>query len=148
MPRFFHREEVYGVETAVSTGAWVSVITACVPILVALVGIIPTIISNRKKTEESIQSLQATLDRHIREDEDQTAQNRRYRILRFYDELCEHKRHSESHFEDIMDDIGEYKVYCGKHKDDFRNGRGEAAMEYIEETYKRLKASGDFLVHN
>ena len=28
---------------------WISVLEACVPILVALVGIIPTIISNRKR---------------------------------------------------------------------------------------------------
>ena len=128
-------------------GGWLGVIQACVPILVALVGIIPTIVSNRKKTQESIDSLKKSLDAHIKEDEDQTARNKRYRILRFYDELCEKQRHSESHFEDILEDIGDYKLYCAKHKDDFKNGRGEAAMEYIEATYKKLKASGDFLAH-
>lgn len=32
----------------------VQILTACAPILVALIGIIPTVVANRKKTEKSI----------------------------------------------------------------------------------------------
>ena len=123
---------------------WVSVLTACVPILVALVGIIPTIISNRKKTQDDIEKLQKTLNGHIREDEDDRARNQRYRILRFYDEICEGRRHSESHFEDILDDISNYEKYCKTHKD-FKNSRGAIAMKEIEETYRKIKSKGGFL---
>ena len=123
---------------------WVTVLQACVPILVALVGIIPTIISNRKKTDESIKNLQTTLDGHIREDENEKARNQRYRILRFYDEICSGTKHSESHFEDILDDISNYEQYCATHKD-FHNSRGTIAMKEIEETYKELKRKGSFL---
>lgn len=131
---------------------WISVIQACAPILVALVGIIPTIISNRKKTEDAIKQtedtikqVQKTLDAHIREDENERARNQRYRILRFYDEICENRRHSESHYEDILDDISEYEAYCIKHPD-FRNNRGVIAMQQIQEVYKKIKSEGQFLV--
>jgi hypothetical protein len=138
---------------------WVlKILTACVPILVALVGIIPTVVSNRKKTQESIKEsqeaakkdmvkMQTSLNNHIREDEDEKARNKRYRILRFYDEMCEHRRHSESHFEDILDDIDDYEKYCEAHPE-FRNNRGKVAMEHIKVIYGKIKASGGFLTHD
>lgn len=131
---------------------WLAVLQACVPILVALVGIIPTIITNRKKTDEalkttqgSIDKLQNTLNAHIKEDENEKARNQRYRILRFYDEVCAGQKHSESHYEDILDDISEYEQYCARHPD-FKNSRGGIAMQEIEETYKRIKSKGGFLI--
>ena len=126
---------------------WVTVLQAVVPILVALVGIIPTIISTVNKTNDSIKNLQTTLDKHIKEDENEKARNMRYRILRFYDEICEGRRHSESHYEDILDDISDYEEYCQKHPD-FKNSRGTIAMKEIEETYKSIKRSGKFLSAN
>ena len=132
---------------------WLAVLQACVPILVSLVGIIPTIISNRKKTDEaiketqsSIEAVQKTLNAHIREDEDERARNQCYRILRFYDEICEGRQHSESHFEDILDDITDYETYCAKHLD-FRNSRGTIAMDAIQDTYAHIKRKGGFLNH-
>lgn len=132
---------------------WIRILEACAPILVALFGIIPTIISNRKKTEEtikatttSIAALQKSLDEHIKEDEDEKARSQRYRILRFYDELCEGKNHSESHFEDIIDDIDDYEAYCRKHPE-FRNNRGEIAMNHIKSVFDKVKAKGGFLTH-
>ena len=153
----------------------INLLSVFVPILVALVGIIPTIISNRKKTEQSIKEMQdankkemekslegikssqeaakrdmermqATLDNHIREDEDAKARTQRYRILRFYDEMCEKRDHSESHFEDILEDIDDYERYCDSHSD-FRNNRGQTAMHSIKETYEKRKTSGGFLMH-
>lgn len=125
---------------------WLSLIQACVPILVALVGIVPTIISNRRKTDESISKLQKTLDEHIKEDEDDKARQARLRIIRFNDELCEHRPHSESYFEDILDDIDAYEAYCDAHPT-FRNNRGHQAMEHVKSTYAKLKTSGEFLTH-
>lgn len=132
---------------------FIEVLKACVPIFVALVSIIPTIRSNRKKTQESIDKLQDsvnkvsdTLDKHIREDDDNKAREQRYRILQFYDELCEGKKHSESHFEDVLDDIDNYESYCGSHPA-FKNNRGKAAMDYIKETYTTIKNKGGFLIH-
>lgn len=136
----------------------VQIITAVVPIFVAVITIIPTVITNRKKTQESITAagkatdekvgkIQTTLDAHIRENEDDAARNRRYRILRFYDEICEGRNHSESYFEDILDDIDAYEKYCHAHKD-FVNNRGECAMKRIKEVYAKVKERGGFLVHD
>ena len=134
------------------------------PIIVAAITIIPTIIGNRKKTEKSIRgmveeikednkktnekvdALGKQLTEHIRENEDDSAKQIRTRILRAYDDLCEGKLMSESHFEDILDDIDYYEEYVLKHPD-FKNNRGEAAMSYIREIYRREKEAGGFLKH-
>lgn len=154
---------------------WISLIQVCAPILIALIGIIPTVIGSRKKTEESLKEtqeqtqasietmkkqvtdgiretkqevadLQAGFNAHVAESEDHRAKQARYRILRFYDEVCEGRKHSESHFEDILDDIDFYEAYCATHKE-FKNNRGYAAMEYIKEVYAKVKAKGGFLIH-
>ena len=128
-----------------------------VQIVVAVVAIIPTIIANRKKTQDSIKQsneqtdkridkIQASFDDHVKDYEAAKAASQRYRILRFYDEVCEGRKHSESHYEDILQDIDEYEDYCDTHPK-FKNNRGHVAMEYIKELYGKLKANGDFLTH-
>lgn len=135
----------------------VGLVTACAPILVAIVTIIPTVISNRKKTQESIKEttkameqrvdkLQGSFDKHVQDYEATKASSQRYRILRFYDEVCEGRKHSESHFEDILDDIDSYERYCAANPD-YHNSRGHVAMQYIRDTYARIKATGGFLTH-
>ena len=150
---------------------WVTALQACVPILVALVGIIPTIIANRKKTQETIETMQTTLvndinntknevtalkkevatlqtgfDEHVTEEEVHRAKQSRYRILRFYDEVCAGVEHSESHWEDVLDDADFYENYC-EHNEDFKNSRGHIAIQHLKETYAKLKKSGKFLTH-
>lgn len=126
-------------------------------VTVAFIAIIPTIVSNRKKTQDSIKEgneatkrqiggMKSDFDAHVKEYEEAKAKSQRYRILRFYDEVCEGRRHSESHFEDILDDIDEYEKYCDAHSD-FKNSRGHLAMQYIRDTYSRVKAKGGFLTH-
>lgn len=135
------------------------------PVLVAAVTIIPSIINNRKKTEDKLDefkkelkdSIKATNDdvdsvkkalaTHISDGEEEKAKQARQRILRFYDEICAGQEHSESHFEDILDDIDFYETYCAGHPK-FKNSRGAAAMEQIRETYKHLKSHGGFLTYN
>ena len=137
---------------------WLTVLLTVIGnIVVATVAIIPTIITNRKKTQQSIKDmteatekrvdkLQASFDSHVKDYESAKASSQRYRILRFYDEVCSGQRHSESHFEDILDDIDQYEHYCDTHKD-YHNGRGHVAMQYIRDTYARVKANGGFLTH-
>lgn len=138
---------------------WLSIVLPSITsIAVALIAIIPSIRANRKKTDDAVKEsqeatkkdmvkMQTTLDAHIREDEDEKARNQRYRILRFYDEMCDHRHHSESHFEDILDDIDAYERYCETHPQ-FKNNRGKAAMDYIVASYPKIKSSGGFLTHD
>lgn len=143
---------------------WLSLAQVCAPVLIALIGIIPTIVTNRKKTQDSIAQMQAQVtkdidatkkevatlqdgfDRHLADEEEHRAKQCRYRILRFYDELCEGRLHSESHFEDVLDDIDYYERYCDSHPE-FKNSRGKTAMAYIRETYHKVKSKGGFLTH-
>lgn len=137
---------------------WLTVLLSVIGnIAVALIAIIPTIISNRKKTEQSIKDmteatdkrvdkLQSSFDSHVNDYEAAKAASQRYRILRFYDEVCEGRKHSESHFEDILDDIDQYETYCSEHPN-FKNNRGHVAMQYIRDTYAKVKAKGGFLSH-
>ena len=132
---------------------WLTVLLGVIGnIAVALIAIIPTIISNRKKTEQSIKDmteatdkrvdkLQSSFDQHVEDYEAAKAASQRYRILRFYDEVCEGRKHSESHFEDILDDIDDYDTYCDAHPK-FKNNRGHVAMQYIRDIYAKVKAKG------
>lgn len=140
---------------------WIELLT---PIIIAIVTIIPTIIANRKKTQSDIEASNAKIsaeiaatknevadikqgfDSHVGEYEEAKAKAARYRILRFYDEVCEGKRHSESHFEDVLDDIDYYEHYCDTHPD-FHNNRGHAAMEHVKDVYRKVKTKGGFLTH-
>ena len=144
---------------------WIGILTACAPIFVALITIIPTIISNRKKTQSTIEdmkseisseinatkkevaSIRNDLNEHVDGYEANKAKQARYRILRFYDEVCGGMKHSESHWEDILDEIDFYETYCETHKD-FKNNRGHVAMDHLKETYKKIKSKGIFLTHS
>lgn len=134
---------------------WLGVLQAAIPLAIAVLTTVSTVSSNRKKTgnqidelKESVkQDIDATnkkLEDHIKQEEDDKARQARIRILRFDDELCEGKRHSENYFEDILDDCDAYKKYIAAHPD-FRNSRGETAIDHIIETYKSVKAKGGFL---
>lgn len=135
----------------------VALIQAYAPILIAIITIIPTIISNRKKTQKSIEetdtklsaeiaSVKKDFNRHVAECEETRAKSARYKILRFYDEVCAGVVHSESHWEDILDEIDFYEVFCDTHPM-FKNNRGHAAIEYLKETYRKVKSKGGFLTH-
>ena len=123
------------------------------PILIALIGIIPTIKNNANKTNEAINCIGKRVDEidtkmanHIREDEENQAKEARVRILRFYDELCEGKRHSENHYEETLDDIDIYEKYCASHPD-YHNNKGKSAMKAIVSSYETAKRENDFLTH-
>ena len=88
---------------------FLQILKACVPIVVALIGIIPTVIANRKKTEKSlkesrdetkkqVEKLQKTLDDHIKEDEDAKAcfQSYQWSPLYFSTRDHPHRRHKRS----------------------------------------------------
>lgn len=144
---------------------WLGLIQAAIPLAIALVTTIATVSNNRKKTgdkldelktelgkkikasNDDIDELKKALDDHIKENEESQARQARIRILRFYDEVCEGKRHSENHFEDILDDIDGYEGFCESHPR-FKNNRGKTACEYIKEVYKKVKADHGFLTHS
>lgn len=68
----------------------------------------------------------------------------RYRILRFNDEVKQGIRHTEEHFNQILEDITKYNRYCGDHKD-FPNDKAVLAIKNIRDTYDKRLEENDFL---
>lgn len=68
----------------------------------------------------------------------------RRRILRFADEIRRKERHSEEHFNNVLDDITFYKGYCEAHKD-FANDRARLSIKRIEEVYEQCARYNSFL---
>lgn len=142
------------------------------PVLIALIGIIPTIKSNAKKTNQGVDNLSKRMDVMEKKLDDSTqevsklsgrmdelekkmdestkksewgnAKQTRIRILRFYDEICEGKQHSENHYEEVLDDIDSYEKFCDAHKD-YHNNKGQIAMKNIRISYEKHKTANDFL---
>jgi uncharacterized coiled-coil protein SlyX len=72
------------------------------------------------------------------------ADTRRYRILRFDDEIRHGVVHTEEHFNQIIHDIEYYKSYCSAHKE-YENEKAVFAIENIESVYKKCREERTFL---
>lgn len=141
-------------------------------IIVALVAIIPSIISNRRKTEESIKTfkdeikdnvdtvqkevkeVKNALDAHIEEDKANDNDRRkkdmvqvRARILHFESE-CNNKYipwPSEGMYMQNADDEATYRAFLNSDlAKDFNNGMCEDAMAFIDSTFRYCKENNMF----
>lgn len=91
---------------------------------------------------DDISKKQNKLEEQIKEGEAKTA---RTHILRFADELYTRQiKHSKDYFDDILDDIKDYELYCDSHKK-FKNGKTEMAVTLIKKTYDELYNEHSFL---
>ena len=70
--------------------------------------------------------------------------NARYRIIRFNDEILHGIKHTEEHFNQIIDDIDMYEEYCLEHPK-FKNSKAVLAIENSKAVYKKCKAEDSFL---
>lgn len=68
----------------------------------------------------------------------------RTRILRFGDELRRGVEHSEEFFNQILDDISDYKRYCTEHPE-YKNDKAVNAIAEIEKVYQRCMEKNSFL---
>lgn len=76
--------------------------------------------------------------------EESEATTRRYRILRFDDEIRHEKKHTKEHFDQVLDDIMIYNNYCKSHPD-YKNNKAVMAIENIETTYRKCAREHTFL---
>jgi len=91
---------------------------------------------------DDISKKQNELEEQFKEGEAKTA---RIHILRFADELYTRQiKHSKDYFDDILDDIKDYELYCDSHKK-FKNGKTEMAVTLIKKTYDELYNEHSFL---
>lgn len=73
------------------------------------------------------------------------ATNCRYRILRFDDEIRHKVKHTEEHFNQIMEDIDDYERYCSGHPN-YKNSKSVSAIENTRRTYEKCRRENSFLV--
>ena len=72
------------------------------------------------------------------------ADNARYRILRFNDEILQKKHHSLEHFNQILSLISDYEAYSNSHPS-YPNGQAVAAIANIKRVYQSCFENDSFL---
>lgn len=105
----------------------------------------------RKELSGAIEGLNDKMDAmgkslaDIRKESQETqATTCRYRILRFDDEIRHDEHHSKEHFDQILDDITGYELYCEDHPD-YKNNRAVMAIGNIKRVYQQCCTDGTFL---
>lgn len=76
--------------------------------------------------------------------EEYEANNNRYKILRFDDEIRHDVLHTKEHFDQILDDITEYERYCVDHPK-YKNNKASLAINNIRHTYAKCGTEHTFL---
>lgn len=97
-----------------------------------------------KELVDDVNSIKDTLDKHIATDDERYAKQRRLRILRFNDEVLQQKKHTKEHFDEILDDITEYELYCKDHPN-YLNNKAVMAIRNIENVYADCLSKNSFL---
>lgn len=72
------------------------------------------------------------------------AKNARYRIIRFNDEVRHDVKHTEEHFDQIIEDIDIYENYCRNHPK-FPNGKAVRSVANIKKIYDKCSDEHSFL---
>ena len=91
-----------------------------------------SILSAIKTLSDRVENIEKSLD-------ERDAILARTHILRFKDEIYNNgsESHSLEYYEQTLDDIQTYDLFCADHPK-FANGRTKAAAKYIREEYDRL----------
>ena len=93
---------------------------------------------------EEFKAMRKDLDDMKNEMEATNAKNLRTKIIRFSSEIRAHQLHTKDYFDEILDDITAYELYCDAHKD-FKNNITDISSGLIKDTYKRCLAENEFL---
>ena len=72
------------------------------------------------------------------------ADDARYNILRFNDEILHGVKHSKEHFEQVLSSVDSYERFCRKDKD-YPNSKAVGAIKNIRAQYDKCTAEGTFL---
>lgn len=91
-----------------------------------------------------VQSVKNTLTAHIATDAESDAKQARRRIIDFSDECRRGTRHSEEHFDNVLEDIDAYEKYCAAHPQ-FENRKAVQSIRFIVEIYDECKRKNDFI---
>lgn len=87
--------------------------------------------------QESLKKLNERINDVERNEEEREAKQWRTKILRFADEVYRGQEHSQEHYQDMLDIITSYDMYCENHPS-FMNGKTIDAANRIKDTYHDL----------
>lgn len=104
-----------------------------------------SVMDELKGIKEDLANVHAELDNVKEREEEREANQTRYRLLRFDDELRQGIDHSEEHFNQTLMDVDNYKKYCDTHKDGYINSKADSAMENIRVMYDYVKKHNKFI---
>lgn len=85
----------------------------------------------------------ATLNKHIRVDDERAADGHRARILQFNNELIQDLPHTREEFIEILAEIDKYEAYCRTHPE-YENNRATHAISNIGRVYDDRLKQHDF----
>ena len=91
-----------------------------------------------------VDSMEAKMEKSDEAREKKDAVDIRNRILLFGDEARRGVKHSEEHFNQVLEDITDYELYCSKHPD-FPNEKAVITCRRIKEIYEKWLREKDFL---
>ena len=86
----------------------------------------------------------ATLEKHIRLDDERNADGHRAKILAFNTELLRGIDHTREDFIEVLAEIDQYESYCRTHPD-YKNNRARHAVANIGRVYDDRLKKHDFL---
>lgn len=92
---------------------------------------------------KQIMAVDKLLNDHIKNQEEAETTACRRRILRFGDEVMMGVRHSQEHWDNIMEDVDNYYVYCETHPE-YHNSKAKRAMALLTDKFNTLTPQ-DFL---
>lgn len=93
---------------------------------------------------KQLNDLSARMDKMESKNEQDKMETARIRILRFGDECKRKEKHSEEHFNQVLDDIDKYEAYCATHPE-FKNAKAVITIANIKAHYAERLENGDFL---
>lgn len=97
-----------------------------------------------KALESKLDAANKTLEELKKENSEDRVTNCRYRILRFDDEIRHDEKHTKEHFDQILEDITVYEIYCGDHPD-YKNNKAVMAIANIKKIYQKCTDEKTFL---
>ena len=93
---------------------------------------------------EKVDKLDKRINQMEKNDAEREAKSARIRILRFGDECQQQLKHSQEHFDQIIEDIDQYETYCAEHPN-FKNNKAVLTIANIKSAYRKRLAANDFL---
>lgn len=90
-----------------------------------------------ERINQKIEGIVARMDK-------ENADGARRNILSFDDELRRETPHSEESYNQVLQDIKDYRNFCRTHAD-YENDKATSAIDHIRETYQRVKSENKFI---